>query len=154
MAAKHRQKVKTLNNVARVTEKRVDEARLKQQEVERQLSVNRSQLHELERYFTEYTQNIGFAAEGRNRAFALQNYQQFMSRIEQTVEQQRNVVRQLEQRLEQTTDAVRAANVQHRSVGKLTQRYQHRIQQDDEKQEQAMLDQFGLHNRHRGGPGK
>jgi len=154
MSANDKRKVKTLGNVSRLTERRVEEAKSLHREVERQLSISQSQLQELERYFSEYTQSIGFVAQGRNRAFALQNYRHFMHRIEQTIEQQRNVVAQLKRRLEEQAQKVREANVQHRSVNKLTARYEHRIKQDDERQEQAILDQFGRQNAHRGGPGK
>lgn len=145
-----RQRLKSLGNAGRVMGHQADLARRRRREAERELEAQRQRLADLEGYFNEYTNNISFAAEGRNRAFALQNYRQFMARIEETIEHQRRVVDELEQQLAQRANDAREAQARNESVDRLSERYRNSIRRRDERSEQQVMDQHGAANAGRG----
>lgn len=145
------QRLKSLGNAGRVMGHQADLARRHRREAQQQLDQQRQRLADLEGYFNEYTNNLSFAAEGRNRAFALQNYRQFMARIEETIEHQRKVVSDLEKTLDQRAGEARDANVRNESVDRLSQRYRDSIRRKADHAEQQAMDQHGAANAGRGG---
>ena len=144
------QRLKSLGNAGRVMGHQADLASRRRREAQRELDAQRQRLADLEGYFNEYTNNISFAAEGRNRAFALQNYRQFMARIEETIEHQRRVVEELEQKLAQRANDAREARTRNESVDRLSQRYRDSIRRRSERNEQQVMDQHGAANAARG----
>ncbi|MBN2872300.1 MAG: flagellar export protein FliJ [Halothiobacillaceae bacterium] len=145
------QRLKSLGNAGRVMGHQADLASRQRREAQRELDAQRQRLADLEGYFREYTSNIGFAAQGRNRAFALQNYRQFMGRIEETIEHQRRVVDELEQKLAQRATEAREARTRTESVDRLSQRYRDSINRREERGEQRVMDQHGASNTASGG---
>jgi len=145
------QRLKSLDNAGRVMGHQADLASQRRREAQRELDAQRQRLADLEGYFNEYTNNISFAAEGRNRAFALQNYRQFMARIEETIEHQRRVVQELEEKLAQRANDAREARTRDESVGRLSQRYRDSIRRRGERAEQQLMDQHGAATAGRGG---
>ncbi|MDG4866714.1 flagellar export protein FliJ [Guyparkeria sp. 1SP6A2] len=145
------QRLKSLGNAGRVMGHQADLARRRRREAQQQLDQQRQRLADLEGYFNEYTNNLSFAAEGRNRAFALQNYRQFMARIEETIEHQRKVVSDLEKTLDQRAGEARDANARNESVDRLSQRYRDSIRRKADHAEQQVMDQHGAANAGRGG---
>lgn len=144
------QRLKSLSNAGRVMGHQADLANRQRREAQRELDAQRQQLADLEGYFREYTNNISFAAEGRNRAFALQNYREFMARIEETIEHQRRVVEELEQKLAQRANDAREARVRNESVERLSERYRDSIRGRNERSEQQVMDQHGASSAARG----
>ncbi|MFI9653797.1 flagellar export protein FliJ [Guyparkeria sp. GHLCS8-2] len=148
------QRLKSLGNAGRVMGHQADLASRRRREAQRELDAQRQRLADLEGYFTEYTNNLGFAAEGRNRAFALQNYRQFMARIEETIEHQRKVVHDLEGQLSKRANDARDAHARNESVDRLSQRYRDSIRRRDDRTEQQVMDQHGAAKvAHGGGTG-
>lgn len=144
------QRLKSLGNAGRVMGHQADLASRRRREAQRELDGQRQRLADLEGYFTEYTNNLGFAAEGRNRAFALQNYRQFMARIEETIEHQRKVVQDLEEQLNKRSNDAREARVRNESVDRLSQRYRDSIRRRADRAEQQVMDQHGAGKAARG----
>ncbi|MFP4251038.1 MAG: flagellar export protein FliJ [Guyparkeria sp.] len=145
------QRLKSLGNAGRVMGHQADLASRRRREAQRELDAQRQRLADLEGYFTEYTNNLGFAAEGRNRAFALQNYRQFMARIEETIEHQRKVVHDLEERLNKRANDAREAHARNESVDRLSQRYRDSIRRRADRAEQQVMDQHGAAKAAHGG---
>lgn len=136
----NRKRVERIAGVERVTDRASNLANEAVMHCQQRLDEQRQRLDLLTNYLSEYAETIGFSPGGQARVFALQNYRAFMARIEQTIEQQRLVVAEVEEELVTRQQEAQEANTRHRAVEKLHGRFENRLAHEESRQEQRMMD--------------
>lgn len=102
----------------------------------------RSRLQMLEQYRDEYAQRLRDATvEGITRLI-LRNYQDFLARIDEAIEQQRNAVLNSERSTKAGQDHWQAQNKQLKAIDTLSQRHDLRERYRENKQDQKLQDEF------------
>jgi len=102
----------------------------------------RSRLQMLEQYREEYAQRMRQAtAEGITR-LVLHNYQDFLGRIDEAIEQQRIAVRNSEDSTKAGQEQWKSQNKQLKAIDTLSQRHDARERYRENKQDQKLQDEF------------
>ena len=102
----------------------------------------RSRLQMLEQYREEYAQRLRESiAQGITRLVML-NYQDFLARIDEAIEQQRQAVRTSEQSTRAGQEHWQQQNKQLKAIDTLSQRHDARERYRENKQEQKLQDEF------------
>lgn len=102
----------------------------------------RSRLQMLEQYRDEYAQRLRDAiAQGVTRQI-LNNYQEFLGRIDEAIQQQRQAVRHSEQSTRQGQAHWQAQNKQLKAIDTLSQRHDARERYRENRQDQKLQDEF------------
>lgn len=102
----------------------------------------RSRLEMLEQYRDEYAQRLRDAiAQGVTRQI-LNNYQEFLGRIDEAIQQQRQAVRHSEQSTRQGQAHWQAQNKQLKAIDTLSQRHDARERYRENRQDQKLQDEF------------
>lgn len=102
----------------------------------------RSRLQMLEQYREEYAQRLREnIAQGITRLVML-NYQDFLARIDEAIEQQRLAVRNSEQSTRAGQEHWQQQNKQLKAIDTLSQRHDARERYRENKQEQKLQDEF------------
>ena len=102
----------------------------------------RSRLQMLEEYRAEYAQRMNEAtAQGITR-MVLRNYQDFLTRIDQAIEQQRLMVVDSENSTRAGQEHWKSQNKQLKAIDTLSQRHDARERYREGKQEQKLQDEF------------
>ena len=121
---------------------RTDEATRKLGQLISAEQSQRSRLQMLEQYRDEYAQRMSEAtAQGITRLI-LRNYQEFLARIEEAIEQQRLAVYNSELSTKAGQAQWRTQNKQLKAIDTLSMRHDAREQYRENKQEQKLLDEF------------
>lgn len=129
----------------------VEIAENRERDAARQLGVSRQsvaeqeqRLEELLRYREEYNQRL--TGEGSNRMGArkLQEYQIFLSRLNQAVEQQRQLLAQVKRECDEKSQHWAKHRTQARVMNKVEERYLKQEQHQEEKKEQKEMDEHAL----------
>ncbi len=102
----------------------------------------RSRLQMLEQYRDEYAQRLREASAGGVTRLILRNYQDFLSRIEEAISQQRIVVDNSERSTRAGQDHWREQNTRLKAIDTLSQRHDARERYREGRQEQKLLDEF------------
>jgi len=131
-----------LQTLLELMQSRTDEATRKLGQLISAEQSQRSRLQMLEQYRDEYAQRLREAtAEGITRLI-LRNYQDFLARIDEAIEQQRLAV----QSSERSTQAGQAQwsdqNKKLKAIDTLSSRHDARERYRENKQEQKLLDEF------------
>jgi len=98
-------------------------------------------LDDLVRYRIEYIEQFQTRAKDGIQAAQLQQYQQFISQLEVAIEQQKRVVSQAEEVLDQRQNHWRDKHSHKKAINKAVSRFKKREVQEVEKIEQAELDE-------------
>ncbi len=77
----NQQRIERVKAVEKITERSANIAKESQLHCQQRLDEQQARLQQLTDYLQEYAAGIGFAAGGKSKAFALQNYRAFMGRI-------------------------------------------------------------------------
>ena len=102
----------------------------------------RSRLEMLEQYRDEYAQRLrDTIAQGVTRQI-LNNYQEFLGRIDEAIQQQRQAVRHSEQSTRQGQAHWQAQNKQLKAIDTLSQRHDARERYRENRQDQKLQDEF------------
>ena len=102
----------------------------------------RSRLQMLEQYREEYAQRLRESiAQGITRLVML-NYQDFLARIDEAIEQQRQAVLNSEQSTRAGQEHWKQQNKQLKAIDTLSQRHDARERYRENKQEQKLQDEF------------
>lgn len=144
----NQKRIDRVKGVEKITERGANIAKDALLQCQRRLDEQQARLQQLTEYLQEYAAGIGFAPGGEAKAFALQNYRAFMSKIEQTIDHQKGVVAQAEAELLAYKQAAAEASSQHRSVEKLRGRFENERDRMQNKQEQAANDAHAAQHRH------
>lgn len=106
----------------------------------------RSRLQLLEQYRAEYAQKMRDAIAAGITQMMLRNYQDFLARIDEAVEQQTLAVRNSEQNTAAGQENWKHQNKRLKAIDTLAQRHDERERHQENKQEQKLLDEFSVRN--------
>src|SRR5574343_445462 len=104
----------------------------------------RSRLGMLEQYRAEYAQKMQDAAASGITQLALRNYQDFLARIDEAIDQQRQAVKQSEHNTAAGQANWQAQNKRLKAIDTLYVRHDARERAFESKQEQKLLDEFSV----------
>ena len=131
-----------LQTLLELMQNRTDEASRKLGQLITAEQSQRSRLQMLEQYRDEYAQRMREAtAEGITRLI-LRNYQDFLARIDEAIEQQRQAVQNSELSTQAGQTAWRNQNTKLMAIDTLSSRHDARERYRENKQEQKILDEF------------
>ena len=131
-----------LQTLLELMQNRTDEASRKLGQLITAEQSQRSRLQMLEQYRDEYAQRMREAtAEGITRLI-LRNYQDFLARIDEAIEQQRQAVRNSELSTKAGQTEWRNQNTKLMAIDTLSSRHDARERYRENKQEQKILDEF------------
>lgn len=131
-----------LQPLLEITQERTDESsrRLGQLIAAEQSAKSRLQL--LEQYREEYAQRLRDAAGQGLTPLALRNYQDFLARIDEAIEQQRQAVGRTERETAAGQTEWREQNKRLQALGTLSQRHHQRELYREGRQDQKQQDEF------------
>ena len=131
-----------LQTLLELMQNRTDEASRKLGQLIMAEQSQRSRLQMLEQYRDEYAQRMReAAAEGITRLI-LRNYQDFLARIDEAIEQQRQAVKNSEISTKAGQTEWRNQNTKLMAIDTLSSRHDARERYRENKQEQKILDEF------------
>lgn len=131
-----------LQTLLELMQNRTDEASRKLGQLITAEQSQRSRLQMLEQYREEYAQRMREAtAEGITRLI-LRNYQDFLARIDEAIEQQRQAVQNSELSTKAGQTEWRNQNTKLMAIDTLSSRHDARERYRENKQEQKILDEF------------
>ena len=131
-----------LQTLLELMQSRTDEATRKLGQLITAEQSQRSRLQMLEQYRDEYAQRMREAtAEGITRLI-LRNYQDFLARIDEAIEQQRQAVQNSELSTKAGQTEWRNQNTKLMAIDTLSSRHDARERYRENKQEQKILDEF------------
>ena len=131
-----------LQTLLELMQNRTDEASRKLGQLITAEQSQRSRLQMLEQYRDEYAQRMRKAtAEGITRLI-LRNYQDFLARIDEAIEQQRQAVQNSELSTKAGQTDWRNQNTKLMAIDTLSSRHDARERYRENKQEQKILDEF------------
>ena len=131
-----------LQTLLELMQNRTDEASRKLGQLITAEQSQRSRLQMLEQYRDEYAQRMREAtAEGITRLI-LRNYQDFLARIDEAIEQQRQAVQNSELSTKACQTEWRNQNTKLMAIDTLSSRHDARERYRENKQEQKILDEF------------
>lgn len=131
-----------LQTLLELMQNRTDEASRKLGQLITAEQSQRSRLQMLEQYRDEYAQRMRDAtAEGITRLI-LRNYQDFLARIDEAIEQQRQAVQNSELSTKAGQTEWRNQNTKLMAIDTLSSRHDARERYRENKQEQKILDEF------------
>ena len=131
-----------LQTLLELMQDRTDEATRKLGQLISAEQSQRSRLQMLEQYREEYAQRLREAtAQGITRLI-LRNYQDFLSRIDDAIEQQRLTVQSSEMSTKAGQAQWSTQNKQLKAIDTLSTRHDARERYRENKQEQKLLDEF------------
>lgn len=132
----------SLQPLLEVMQTRTDEATRKLGQLIAAEQNQRSRLQMLEDYRAEYAQRMSEAtAQGVTR-LVLHNYQDFLARIDQAIEQQRRTVMDSENSTKAGQEHWKNQNKQLKAIDTLSLRHDARERYKEGKQEQKLQDEF------------
>ena len=132
----------TLQPLLEIMQTRTDDATRKLGQLIAAEQSQRSRLQMLEQYREEYAQRMRQAtAEGITR-LVLHNYQDFLGRIDEAIEQQRIAVRNSEDSTKAGQEQWKSQNKQLKAIDTLSQRHDARERYRENKQDQKLQDEF------------
>ena len=102
----------------------------------------KSRLGMLEGYRAEYAKKLKIAIETGITPLVLQNYRDFLARIDEAIEQQVRMVNQSETDTRRGQDEWRQQNRQLKALDTLSQRHDQRELMRENKQDQKIQDEF------------
>jgi len=102
----------------------------------------RSRLEMLEQYREEYAQRLRQAATDGMTRMILLNYQDFLGRIDEAIEQQRIAVENSERSTKAGKEHWQSQNKQLKAIDTLSQRHDARERYRENRQEQKLQDEF------------
>lgn len=102
----------------------------------------RSRLEMLEQYHKEYAERLREAIASGVTRMVLNNYQEFLGRIEEAIRQQSNAVRQSEANTQAGQQHWREQNTRLKAIDTLSLRHDERERQREDKREQKLQDEF------------
>jgi flagellar FliJ protein len=131
-----------LQSLLNLMQSRSDEATQKLGQLIAAEQSQRSRLVMLEQYRDEYAQRLRDATSQGITQLSLRNYQNFLGRIEDAINQQRQVVRNSEHSTKTGQEHWRDQNKQLKAINTLSVRHDTKVKALENKQEQKILDEF------------
>jgi len=132
----------TLQPLLDIMQTRTDEATRKLGQLIAAEQSQKSRLQMLEQYRQEYAVQMSEATARGITRLMLHNYQDFLSRIDAAIEQQRVAVQNSEKGTQAGQEHWKAQNKQLKAIDTLSQRHDARERYREGKQEQKLQDEF------------
>lgn len=132
----------SLQTILEVMQNRTDEATRKLGRLIAAENSQRSRLQMLEDYRNEYAQRLREAATQGVTPTVLLNYQDFLARIDEAIQQQRMAVLNSEQSTKAGQDHWHTQNKQLKAIDTLSQRHEARERYQENKLDQKLQDEF------------
>lgn len=117
------------------------EAAAKVQEADAKLSDARNRLQQLERYKSDYVESFGTRASMGISGPALLDFQAFIARLGEAIQQQNSLIARLEMERIQVQQRLRDAAVQNRAVGAVVERWRTEDRITENRKEQKETDE-------------
>ena len=131
-----------LQTLLELMQSRTDEATRKLGQLISAEQSQRSRLEMLEQYREEYAQRLRDATTAGITRLILRNYQEFLARIDEAIEQQRLAVQNSELKTKAGQAQWRTQNKQLKAIDTLSIRHDARERYRENKLEQKLLDEF------------
>jgi flagellar protein FliJ len=131
-----------LQTLLELMQSRTDEATRKLGQLISAEQSQRSRLDMLEQYRDEYAQRLRDATTAGITRLILRNYQEFLARIDQAIEQQRLAVQNSELKTKAGQTQWHTQNKQLKAIDTLSIRHEARERYRENKLEQKLLDEF------------
>ncbi|MFZ2267899.1 MAG: flagellar export protein FliJ [Azonexus sp.] len=132
----------SLQPLLEIMQSRTDEASRKLGQLIAAEQSQKSRLQMLEQYRAEYAQQMSEATSRGLTRLMLHNYQDFLGRIDQAIEQQRIAVRNSESGTKAGQENWQAENKKLKAIDTLSLRHDARERYREGKQEQKLQDEF------------
>lgn len=132
----------SLQPLLEIMQNRTDEASRKLGQLIAAEQSQKSRLQMLEQYRAEYAQQMSEATSRGLTRLMLHNYQDFLGRIDQAIEQQRIAVRNSENGTKAGQEHWQAENKKLKAIDTLSLRHEARERYREGKQEQKLQDEF------------
>ncbi len=132
----------SLQTILEVMQNRTDEATRKLGRLIAAENSQRSRLQMLEDYRNEYAQRLRDAATQGVTPTVLLNYQDFLARIDEAIQQQRQAVINSEQSTKAGQEHWHTQNKQLKAIDTLSQRHEARERYQENKLDQKLQDEF------------
>jgi len=132
----------SLQTILEVMQNRTDEATRKLGRLIAAENSQRSRLQMLEDYRNEYAQRLRDAATQGVTPTVLLNYQDFLARIDEAIQQQRQAVINSEQSKKAGQEHWHTQNKQLKAIDTLSQRHEARERYQENKLDQKLQDEF------------
>lgn len=108
----------------------------------------KTRMQMLEQYRAEYAERLRNAIESGTTRQVLANYQDFLSRIDEAIQQQTQVIKQSANNTQRGQQHWQQQNSKLKAIDTLAVRHEKKEQKQLEKQEQKLLDEFSTRNFH------
>lgn len=108
----------------------------------------KTRMQMLEQYRAEYAERLRNAIESGTTRQVLANYQDFLSRIDEAIQQQTQVIKQSANNTQRGQQHWQQQNSKLKAIDTLAIRHEKKEQKQLEKQEQKLLDEFSTRNFH------
>ncbi len=102
----------------------------------------KSRLQMLENYRKEYSANLLKASQNGLSPLAIANYQEFLGRIDEAIEAQKQTVIRSKNNAELGKQEWQKQNTKLQAINTLAERHQQRLQKIENKKEQKLSDEF------------
>lgn len=132
----------SLQPLLEIMQNRTDEATRKLGQLISEEQNQRSRLQMLEQYRNEYAQRLCEASAQGVTRFVLLNYQNFLARIDEAIEQQRIAVQNSERDTQHGKDYWQNQNKQLKAIDTLSQRHDARERSRENRRDQKLHDEF------------
>lgn len=140
---------KRIKPVVDVAERREQEQARHLGAAQTELQQHRHKLEQLIQYRDEYARQFENTGNNGLSVARLQDYRVFLNRLNQAIEQQKDVIRQAEQACEQQRQRWLDSRTRAQALDKVADRYQREEAQSRERQAQIETDEFALQRHHR-----
>lgn len=117
------------------------EAAAKLQEADSKLTNARTRLEQLQQYKADYVQNFGTRASQGISGPALLDFQAFIARLGEAIQQQNGLIARMEMERVQVQQRLRDAAVQNRAVGAVVERWRVEDRVAENRKEQKDIDE-------------
>lgn len=108
----------------------------------------KTRMQMLEQYRAEYAERLRNASESGMTRQVLANYQHFLSRIDEAIQQQTQQVKQSANNTQRGQQLWQQQNSKLKAIDALAIRHEKSEQKRQDKQEQKLLDEFSTRNYH------
>jgi len=117
------------------------EAAAKLQEADAKINDARARLEQLQRYKADYVENFGARVSQGISGPALLDFQAFIARLGDAIQQQNGVIARMEVERVQMQQRLRDAAVQNRAVGAVVERWRTEDRVTENRKEQKEIDE-------------
>ncbi len=133
--------------IQRIARKKENDAAARFGQARRQRDEARQRLRELQDYRAEYLDRYAAAVAAGEAAARLQEYQVFITRLEQAIAEQQRILARRQMACEQARQTWNGEYTHSRAIGRVVERKTEEEAQDRARREQRLIDDRGVRNK-------